>query len=83
MVGSKERNVVGKTTTFTENNTIEIPTFFPPKLFDLGSFSIPCIVGKVKIERVLCDLGASISLIPYSLYHKLRLGPLRAALFSR
>ena len=42
MARSKERNNGGKTTTFKENDTIEIPTIFLPKLPDPGSFSIPC-----------------------------------------
>jgi len=44
MVGSKERNNGGKIATLKENDTIEVPTIFPPNLLDLGSFSIPCIV---------------------------------------
>ena len=74
MAGSKERNDGGKTATFIENVTIEIPTIFPPNMPDLGRLSIPCIVGKVEIERVLCDLGASVHIMPYSLFHKLHLG---------
>jgi len=53
MVDSKENYYGGKTATFVENNSIEIPTIFPPKFPDLGSFSILCIVGKVGIERGL------------------------------
>ena len=65
MVGSKE------TAAFMEDDSIEIPTIFPPKFPDLGSLFIPCIVGKVGIERGLCDLGASVSIMPYSLFHRL------------
>ena len=82
MAGSKERNNGGKTATLVENETVEFLTIFPPKLPDPGSFSIPYIVGKVEIERSLCDLGASISIMPYSLFYKLHLGPLLAAPFS-
>ncbi|CAM8975217.1 unnamed protein product [Rhodiola kirilowii] len=46
----------------------------PPKLGDPGSFSISCYIGGVKIERAMCDLGASISLMPYSLCKKLNIG---------
>ncbi|CAM8954393.1 unnamed protein product [Rhodiola kirilowii] len=31
----------------------------PPKLEDPGSFSISCYINDVKIERAMCDLGAS------------------------
>ena len=34
MARSKERNEVGKTATFIVNETVEIPTVFPPKLSD-------------------------------------------------
>jgi len=77
MVGSKERNDGGKTATFVENDDIEIPIIFPPKLPDPGSFSITCIMGKVEIESALYYLIASISIMPYSLFHKLHLGPLQ------
>ncbi|XP_074265692.1 uncharacterized protein LOC141588137 [Silene latifolia] len=36
----------------------------PEKLQDPGSFSIPCTVGNVSIKRGLCDLGASVSILP-------------------
>ncbi|XP_021721932.1 uncharacterized protein LOC110689451 [Chenopodium quinoa] len=32
----------------------------PPKLKDPGSFSIPCHVGALFIDKALCDLGASV-----------------------
>ena len=82
VAGSKEINDVGKTATFIKNDTVEIPTVFSRKLSTPGSFSIPCIVGNVEIERTLCDLGASVSLMPYSLFHKFNLGLLQGAVFS-
>ncbi|CAM8922840.1 unnamed protein product [Rhodiola kirilowii] len=48
----------------------------PPKLKDSGSFSIPCDIGGLTIRHALCDLGASVSIMPYSLYSKLNLGDL-------
>ncbi|CAM8951864.1 unnamed protein product [Rhodiola kirilowii] len=48
----------------------------PPKLQDSGSFSIPCDIGGIIIRRALCDLGASVSIMPYSIYAKLKLGDL-------
>ncbi|CAM8990507.1 unnamed protein product [Rhodiola kirilowii] len=48
----------------------------PPKLQDSGSFSIPCDIGGITIRRALCDLGASVSIMPYSLFTKLNLGDL-------
>ncbi|GKU88727.1 hypothetical protein SLEP1_g2957 [Rubroshorea leprosula] len=46
----------------------------PPKLKDPGSFSIPCIIGNVNFDKALCDLGASINLMPFHVFRKLGLG---------
>ncbi|XP_042448957.1 uncharacterized protein LOC122033867 [Zingiber officinale] len=44
-----------------------------PKLQDLESFFIPCTIGSKFIEKGFCDLGASVSLIPYLICNKLGL----------
>ena len=41
---------------------------------DLGSFTIPCIIGKHTFNKALCDLGANINLIPFSVAKRLNLG---------
>lgn len=43
----------------------------PPKLKDPGSFTIPCSIGNSYFEKALCDLGASINLMPFSVFRKL------------
>ncbi|XP_021840951.1 uncharacterized protein [Spinacia oleracea] len=48
----------------------------PPKLKDPGSFSIPCAIQTLEIGNALCDLGASVSLMPYSVFAKLEVGDL-------
>jgi len=56
-------------------NFIEIlPNKLPPKLKDPESFSIPCVIGSEIIEKVICDLGENVSLIPLSLSEKLGIG---------
>nr|GFA93809.1 hypothetical protein [Tanacetum cinerariifolium] len=40
---------------------------------DLGSFTIPCDIGDLHIDNALVDLGASITLMPYTMYEKLGL----------
>jgi len=69
----KEKNDDGEPITFRENGSFKISKVFPTKLPDLRSFSIPCVIGKLKIERALFDLGVSVSLMPYSMFHKLHL----------
>ena len=54
-----------------------IQSNMPHKLKDLGSFSIPCVIGKFVIDKDLCDFGASISLIPLSICERLYMGELR------
>ena len=41
---------------------------------DPCSFTIPCAIGNEVFERALCDLGANINLIPWSIFKKLKLG---------
>ena len=46
----------------------------PPKLKDSGSFTIPCTIRNSDFEKSLCDLGASINLMPLFVFRTLRLG---------
>ena len=46
----------------------------PPKLKDPGSFTIPCANGNLVFGKALCDLSASINLMPWSIFKKLKLG---------
>ncbi|KAA3474214.1 Aspartic peptidase [Gossypium australe] len=47
------------------------------KLEDPVSFTIPIEIGNIHFNRALCDLGASINLMPLSIFEKLRLRNLR------
>ncbi|GJW81698.1 reverse transcriptase domain-containing protein [Tanacetum coccineum] len=53
-----------------------------PKLGDLESFLIPCNFNKTFSCNALADLGASINLIPYSIYAKLSLETLKPTKMS-
>ncbi|KAK5813160.1 hypothetical protein PVK06_028607 [Gossypium arboreum] len=46
----------------------------PTKLKDPGSFTIPCLIGNLNVEKALADLGASINLMPYKMFKQLGLG---------
>ncbi|GKD47948.1 reverse transcriptase domain-containing protein [Tanacetum coccineum] len=54
----------------------------PSKEKDPGSFTIPCDIGQLHINNALADLGASISLMPYTMYEKLGLGEPKATRMS-
>ncbi|XP_049362867.1 uncharacterized protein LOC125827604 [Solanum verrucosum] len=45
---------------------------------DLEAFTIPCTIGMPQFTKALCDLGASINLMPYAIYKQLDLGELKA-----
>ncbi|KAL5764341.1 hypothetical protein ACOSQ2_016935 [Xanthoceras sorbifolium] len=54
----------------------------PQKLKDPGSFNIDITIGNVKPERAMLDLGASINLMPYSVYMQLGLNELKPTSMS-
>ncbi|KAL5789760.1 hypothetical protein ACOSQ2_004648 [Xanthoceras sorbifolium] len=53
-----------------------------PKLKYLGSFNIDITVGNAKREKAMLDLGASINLIPYSVYMQPGLNELKPTSIS-
>lgn len=62
----------------TEECSALIQKKLPPKLKDPGSFTVPCTIGECHFDKALCDLGASINLMPLSVYRKLGLGEAKA-----
>ncbi|XP_074264257.1 uncharacterized protein LOC141586802 [Silene latifolia] len=50
----------------------------PTKCSHSGMFTIPCTIGNTKIQKAMLDLGASINVMPYSLYQSMELGTLHA-----
>ncbi|XP_010555077.1 PREDICTED: uncharacterized protein LOC104824665 [Tarenaya hassleriana] len=71
---TKKRVVEKETVALTvECNTL-IQHELPLKRSDPGSFSIPCKLGNVSIDRALCDLGTDVSLFPLSIFKKLDVG---------
>ncbi|KAG9440079.1 hypothetical protein H6P81_020244 [Aristolochia fimbriata] len=65
------------TVMLTENCSAILKNQFPTKLKDAGSFTIPWEFDNFKFNKVLCDLGASINLMPLSICRKLNLGELK------
>ncbi|XP_040955954.1 uncharacterized protein [Gossypium hirsutum] len=49
----------------------------PPKYKDQGMFAISCEIGNVGIKKAMCDLGASINVMPYPIYKMINAGPLK------
>ncbi|XP_042041324.1 uncharacterized protein LOC121786766 [Salvia splendens] len=43
----------------------------PSKKTDPGMFTLPISIGDIQVEQAMSDLGASINVLPYSIYKKL------------
>ncbi|KAM2233589.1 hypothetical protein ACFXTI_011930 [Malus domestica] len=66
-----------ETVALSEEVSAVLQRKLPLKLKDAGSFTIPCVIGGKEFGKALCDLGASINLMPYSVYDSLNLGDLK------
>ncbi|GJR30909.1 reverse transcriptase domain-containing protein [Tanacetum coccineum] len=66
----------------SDESSTMIQNKVPPKLGDPRSFLIPCNFNKTFSCNALADLGASINLMPYSLYAKLSLETLKPTKMS-
>ncbi|KAM2257796.1 hypothetical protein ACFXTH_003094 [Malus domestica] len=61
----------------SENVSAMLQRKLPPKCKDPGSFTIPCVIGNTRFEHAMLDLGASINVMPYSVYASMNLGELK------
>ena len=77
ILSQKRRSTDFETINLTEECSAILQRKLPQKLKDLGSFTIPCTIGNAIFERALCDLGASINLMPLSIFKCLGLGEAR------
>ncbi|CAL9012109.1 unnamed protein product [Prunus brigantina] len=67
----------------SENVSAVLQRKLPPKLKDPGSFSINITIGDKLVEKAMLDLGASINLMPYSVYLQLVLDMEEAPIHDR
>ncbi|GJV18722.1 putative reverse transcriptase domain-containing protein [Tanacetum coccineum] len=54
----------------------------PKKEGDPGSFTLPCLIGPLVVKNALDDLGASINLMPHSLFCRLGISELKPTRMS-
>jgi len=73
----KKRTIEGNATIALTKECSNVLNKSPPKLGDPGSFYIPCVIGSKTVEKAMCDLGASISLLPLSLFKRIGIGELK------
>nr|XP_043615807.1 uncharacterized protein LOC122587707 [Erigeron canadensis] len=70
-----KKNLAGVTTTVLEDVcSTTVTSKLHEKRGDPGIFTIPCKIGNLSVKRALNDSGASINLMPSSIYSKLNLG---------
>jgi hypothetical protein len=77
LVTVKRKTNVPKKAFLTEQVSSILQCKLPIKYKDLGCPTITCMIGVSQIERALLDLGASVNLLPYSVYVQLGLGELK------
>ncbi|XP_070019527.1 uncharacterized protein [Nicotiana sylvestris] len=65
------------TVTLTQTCSAVVTRPIAEKLSDPGSFTIPCTIGNFAFAKALCDLGASINLMPLAIYKRLGIGRAR------
>ncbi|XP_070002906.1 uncharacterized protein [Nicotiana sylvestris] len=65
------------TVTLTQTCSVVVTRPIAEKLSDLRSFTIPCTIGNFAFAKALCDLGASINLMPLEIYKRLEIGRAR------
>ncbi|XP_022883717.1 uncharacterized protein LOC111400543 [Olea europaea var. sylvestris] len=77
-VMSKKRKLEEyETIKLTEECSAILQKKLPQKRKDSGSFTILCTIGSSSFEKALYDLGASINLMPLSVFKKLGLGEVK------
>ncbi|XP_057792346.1 uncharacterized protein LOC131009139 [Salvia miltiorrhiza] len=54
-----------------ENVSAALKKELPAKCKDPGMFSLPIYIGDTRIEHAMCDLGASINVMPLTVYNRL------------
>ncbi|KAL4597574.1 hypothetical protein ACB092_11G000200 [Castanea dentata] len=82
IISKKRKSEEHEIVMLTEESSEILQKKLPPKLKDPGSFTIPNTIGKSYFDRALCDLGASINLMPLSIFRKLGLGEVKPTTIS-
>ncbi|KAM2536095.1 hypothetical protein TB1_021574 [Malus domestica] len=73
----KKKLVDSEKVILTEQCSAVLLHKLPPKKQDSGSFTISCTIGSSHFKRALIDLGASINLMPFSVFQRLGQGEIK------
>ncbi|XP_057747257.1 uncharacterized protein LOC130966461 [Arachis stenosperma] len=82
LINKKRSWLEKETILLTEECSAVIQRGIPPKLKDPGGFVVSCTIGKTILNKALCDLGASINLMPLSMMRRLDIEELKPTRMS-
>ncbi|CAM8999789.1 unnamed protein product [Rhodiola kirilowii] len=74
---NRRRNAGNDQELISRNVSAVMQRKVPPKCGDPGTYTIPCKIGNIRIDNCMLDLGASINVLPFSIYSCLKIGPLK------
>ncbi|CAM8953557.1 unnamed protein product [Rhodiola kirilowii] len=74
---NRRRNAGNDQELMSRNVSAVMQRKVPPKCGDPGTYTIPCKIGNIRIDNCMLDLGASINVLPFSIYSCLKIGPLK------
>ncbi|XP_040960241.1 uncharacterized protein [Gossypium hirsutum] len=77
ILSKKKRLSEFKTVALTKEHSVFLQNKLPLKVNDPGNFTIPYNIGESYSGKALCDLGASINLMPKSIFKMLGIGEVR------
>ena len=73
LISNKKKLEEMETVTLTKECSALISDKLPYKRRQPGNLTIPCEIGPMHFQKALCDSGASINLMPLSIFKKLNL----------
>ncbi|KAJ9544806.1 hypothetical protein OSB04_024513 [Centaurea solstitialis] len=77
ILNKKRKLAEYETVALTKECSALLTNKIPTKMKDLGCFTIPCLIGGKNVGKALCDLGATINLMPLSIFKSLGIGEAR------
>ncbi|XP_021737517.1 uncharacterized protein LOC110704036 [Chenopodium quinoa] len=82
LLSNKSRLEESATISLPKKVSAIIQNKLPQKLGDPGSYALPVKIGDLEAMDALCDLGASVSLMPYSIARILKIGDVKPTRMS-